>query len=278
MPKLPPPKMPAPPPVKAKATAKPITESLTKEERVEFSECEGVIKQGLSSFVEVGAALIKIRDRRFYKEQFSSFKLYASTKWVLSHRRLNQLIEGSAVVKQIESGNRGSQNAPILPNSERQCRELATVAPEKQAEAWQTVVDTAPKNDKGEPKISASHVRVVLEQARASKIEPPAGLKLKPEVAKALEWANQFKATKDKIITIQTEVKALAEGKYGTFMRLQQISTDLRNAFRALTFSAPYRPCPYCNQDGCETCHKGGWVCKGIYDAAPADLKAHAES
>ena len=50
-------------------------------ERDRLSELEPLIERGMTSFVEVGNALLEISDRRLYRETHSTFAEYCGAKW-----------------------------------------------------------------------------------------------------------------------------------------------------------------------------------------------------
>lgn len=113
---------------------------------------EAVIERGLTTFVEVGAALLEIRDRRLYRESHGDFESYCHEKWGFSRQRAHQMIEAAGVVGQLSTmvGNG-------LPINERQARELARVAPERRAEVWERVV-----TEHG-PRVTAAHIRQTVD-------------------------------------------------------------------------------------------------------------------
>jgi hypothetical protein len=46
-----------------------------------LAQCEGVIERGMKSFIEVGTALLKIRDERLYRENYGTFEEYCRKRW-----------------------------------------------------------------------------------------------------------------------------------------------------------------------------------------------------
>lgn len=116
-------------------------------------ECEEVIERGLNTFVEVGAALLEIRDSRLYKDNYSTFEDYCRERWGMSRIHAHRLIESAGVVENLlPMGN-------ILPTSERQARPLVGLPPELQAQIWQEALETSPNG-----KITASHVQDVVDK------------------------------------------------------------------------------------------------------------------
>lgn len=82
-------------------------------------ECERVIERGLNTFVEVGAALLEIRDNRLYSDGYNTFEHYCRERWGMSRIHAHRLIEAADVTNNLlPMGN-------ILPTSERQARPLA---------------------------------------------------------------------------------------------------------------------------------------------------------
>ena len=109
------------------------------EERNELERCEVVIKQGLKTFVEVGQALMLIREKKLYRAEFGTFEAYCQDKWQLGRRYVNQIVSASEVV-----GNLGAY-AP-KPQTEYHARPLTKLEPELQAEAWQKTVEQHGEN------------------------------------------------------------------------------------------------------------------------------------
>lgn len=105
---------------------------------------EAIIERGLETFVEVGEALRKIRDRRLYRDHHATFEDYCRERWGMSRRHANRTIEATDV-----AGVLGPMGP--IPQTERQARELAPLkaAPEKMAAAWREAsADGAPTAEK----------------------------------------------------------------------------------------------------------------------------------
>lgn len=124
-----------------------VTESL---ERL-----EAVIERGLTTFTEVGAALLAIRDARLYRQRgYERFEDYCQERWGFSRIRAHQLIEASEVV----AGVLTTVNT-TPPTSERQARELARLPDtETQAAIWSDV-----QAEHGEH-VTASKVRDAVDE------------------------------------------------------------------------------------------------------------------
>jgi phage N-6-adenine-methyltransferase len=116
-------------------------------------ECERVIERGLNTFVEVGAALLEIRDSRLYKDGYSTFEDYCRERWGMARNYANKMIAASEVVANVGT------NVPI-PVNEAQVRPLVGLPKEKQFDVWQQVVEQAQ-----ERKITGAFVQEVVDRA-----------------------------------------------------------------------------------------------------------------
>src|ERR1019366_2792941 len=56
-------------------------EGLTEVEQAELYACEEVIGSGWHTFVQVGLALARIRDKELYTTEYDSFEAYYRVKW-----------------------------------------------------------------------------------------------------------------------------------------------------------------------------------------------------
>ena len=58
-----------------------MTGDLTKTETASLTDCEQVIERGMATFVDVGRALLQIRDKRLYRGTHASFDAYCKERW-----------------------------------------------------------------------------------------------------------------------------------------------------------------------------------------------------
>jgi hypothetical protein len=90
-----------------------------------LQECEEVIERGLETFVEVGQALMVIRDGRLYKATHSSFEDYCRERWDIDRVRAHRLIDAASIAGVLPMGN--------TPANERQARALAPLKDDPEA-------------------------------------------------------------------------------------------------------------------------------------------------
>ena len=127
--------------------------TLTDAEALELSSLEATVERSLKAFWEIGQALRQIRDRRLYRQDFSTFEDYCTNRWEMSRRSAYQLIEAATVYENVRHG------AQILPANERQVRPLTALPSQEQPRAWAQAVSTAPNG-----KLTAFHVARVVEE------------------------------------------------------------------------------------------------------------------
>lgn len=94
---------------------------------------EAVIERGVHTFVEVGRALLEIRDRRLYREAgYNEFDGYCRERWGWSRQHAYRQMDAARVVEAL------SPNGDT-PTNEAQARELVPLLSEERAivEVWQ---------------------------------------------------------------------------------------------------------------------------------------------
>lgn len=117
-------------------------EALEISEAVRLDELETVIERGQQTFIEVGNALMEIRDSRLYKRDFKTFEEYCEIRWNWKRAHAYRLIEAAEVVNEM-SPIGDIEQIPIV-NNEAQARELAKVEDKQERlQVWQTVNEIA---------------------------------------------------------------------------------------------------------------------------------------
>jgi hypothetical protein len=128
-------------------------EIISEAEAQELRRLETTVERGLRAFWEIGQALRQIQDQRLYRQDYKNFEEYCITRWEMSRRSAYQLIEAASVYENVRHG------AHFLPANERQTRPLTILPPEKQREAWNKAVSTAPSG-----KVTSVHVAQVAKE------------------------------------------------------------------------------------------------------------------
>ena len=113
--------------------------TLSAAERAELETCLQVVRRGLGAFLEAGEALLRIRDKQLYRQNYPSFEAFAVGEFNLTGRRLHQLIESFEITKTLKL------ISPSLPTPaiEAVVRPLASLPAALQVEAFTEAVEAA---------------------------------------------------------------------------------------------------------------------------------------
>ena len=115
-----------------------MSEAVLKVDGSELSHYEAIIQKGMDTFVEVGTALLEIRDRKLYLNAHETFENYCRDRWAMTRRHADRQIEAAQVV--VNMRPIGLKSDP-LPKTESQARPLAKLPKEEQSKAWKEAVD-----------------------------------------------------------------------------------------------------------------------------------------
>lgn len=134
--------------------------TVTVKERNVLHRHEAVIAKGLGTFMAVGQALMAIMDDLLFRDEYPTFREYVEERWEMSDRRARQLIGAAQVTNKLKSGT----FVPLLPKVEAHARPLCGVKKDDLAKVWEQVIETAPKDKKGEPQITEALVKDTVKE------------------------------------------------------------------------------------------------------------------
>jgi hypothetical protein len=230
-----------------------------------LGELEKVIAKGQKTFVEVGLALVEIRDLRLFKREYSSFNEYCQKRWGWEQRYTRYVIAGAEAVKSLPEGTR------TLVNHETAARELAKAAPEQRAGVVQAVVDS------GRP-VTAREIRRRLPPppTQPSGAQGTAGPALPPPPSQVLDATGWPIPTQliplwhragevQDLLTALSRVKgALRSAQEDRDMLFAEVNfssalSQLDQAFTDVKTAKPYAVCPSCQGQVPENCT----LCRG---------------
>jgi phage N-6-adenine-methyltransferase len=120
---------------------------------------EATIDAGMQTFVQVGSALLEIRDTRLYRATHTAFDDYCRARWGMQRAHAYRLIDAAQVAANLSP-------IGVIPATESQARVLATLEPDAQREVWQQAIDTAPNG-----RMTAAHVQSVVDEYRGAQLD-----------------------------------------------------------------------------------------------------------
>jgi hypothetical protein len=155
---------------------------LSADERRHYEVARDTVRNGLRTFLAVGAALLAIRDGRWYREDYDTFDQFLPEEFGISRQRGHQLIRCVQVVEDLEPPPAQVSVSAVVyrePESERQVRPLVPLAPEQRRTAWEMAceeagpdrqptgreVEAAVRRVAGEPAAPRPVVRVAIDPA-----------------------------------------------------------------------------------------------------------------
>lgn len=241
-------------------------EALTTSEAAALKRYESVIAAGKTTFVAVGQALTAIRENRLYRSTHETFEAYCQEKWGWSRQRASQMIQASAVVKQLP------ESVSTRVDNEKTARVLAKVPEEKRAE----VVEKASKNgQKVTPKsikaVAEAEVEPAIEDV--DKIQVPTGV-----VPLWLAAKEDIGGVLLAITRIKSKVQQAMDDNLPHWRQANcnAVVADLGKVYTAISAAKPYAVCPQCQGhpevQKCRLCLGVGYVGKFRYQATPKTL------
>jgi hypothetical protein len=111
-----------------------MIEAITLKESSRLIELEKIVVAGLQSWIEVGEALIEIRDSRLYRIEARTFEEYCQSRFKMGKAHAHRLMTAAPIAKDL---------SPIGDIPESVVREIAKVAPEKRQEVFQKATESA---------------------------------------------------------------------------------------------------------------------------------------
>lgn len=129
-----------------KAIVKVDSNKLTTVETASLKKCEAIIEKGLKTFIEVGRALMEIRNDRLYRATHKTFEAYCQAKFALKRERAYELINASETANSLpkEEANKLTEStAKVLKKVPANKRAEILSKAEKAAKAKGKVIPTA---------------------------------------------------------------------------------------------------------------------------------------
>lgn len=242
---------------------------------------EQIIESGMRSFLDVGRSLLAIREEKLYLEKAESFEEYCKKRWGFAKSHAYRLIESAEVVDDLVvspiGGHSTKSDSQVLPENERQARALADSSdnPRTRATVWAKAVEVAPKNEAGDPVVTAALVKKVAAEIVRPAKPKPAELEAEedepedepdPTIEEVIEETNR------KIESFCRGVMKFVEDNMPEDKWLKDLGRGdtavqkIRDACSTIRTAKCHCACPMCKGEGCAKCHKTGRVPKYNYD------------
>jgi hypothetical protein len=232
------------------------------------------VHAGLGSFIEVGNALLAIRDGKLYVEDSETFEQFCKVEFGISVRQAYRFIESANVMAVV------CPIGPTIPQNEATTRVLAELpTPQQQATVWAKAVETAPKDSEGKPKVTAAHVKKVADSIspNRNKGKEPKAPQPEPEAEPEENQDADAPPTIDgKIAAFNKSLESLAR-KIASIanefpegldeLSRQTVRNQLKGPAGTLRARKAHGACHICAGKGCKKCSGNGWLTKVEFDS-----------
>ncbi len=244
------------------AKSKKQSKELSNSEVTEYNALCATIVNGLRNFMDVGGALIRLRDGKLYREEFDTFDECCDLKFGMTRQYGYRLMVAAKVVKALPENVNSSLQNPASAVA-------LAAAPEKERASVLKVVaktgEVTPKAIKEEiakreekksaPKKEEAKDAEFEELDELGKIIPS---KILPEWNRATDLAKLLRQKASEIkVALKKDDRILAEVK--------SLHEDVGGLYSALNDIAPHSVCPKCTGNGCAVCSKRGFISKSLY-------------
>jgi hypothetical protein len=230
--------------------------ALTKNELLTLEAAEEVIEKHQKTFLQVGSALMAIRDGRLYRQDYKTFEEYVSARWNWKKSRAYQLIEAASVAENVHNCG---QKLPKL-TAESHAREVAKAPAEKQSKVVEIATEKA--RSEGRKPIATDFKNAVEEieyEDDDAEIEMPVQMTTAELAVANSEIGKRIVAAIDHAKKLLRAVEEVP-GTEMLVAREKSIMHDLDNARNAVSVCVPKCVCPRCSGAGCAQCGNLGWV------------------
>lgn len=263
-----------------------IVTRLTPKERSRFEICKRTIRDGLQTVFDTGAALIEVRDFKYYREDFDTFEDFCGQTYRISRGQAYRLIDAAETKESLPAA------AAKLITNEAQARAIAAVPEEKRVAVLQKLKSA------GEP-VTAEAIKEIASKGKMSPIGDTNGSiesgfsaksldKIKPAKVvvfddvgtpipeEALPYWNRRQEVQDvltqisRIKTFFEKAKSSNDPMYGTVSN--GLLPHLSQAYNYFLEAKPYAVCTTCmgspsaQPKGCSFCGNRGLISKWNWD------------
>lgn len=203
---------------------------LSLDESRTLERLESIIESGLKTFIEVGNALLEIRDSRLYRQTSSTFEEYCRERWKMSRPQAYRLIDAATVVQNL---------SPLgdIPTNERQVRPLTKLEPEQQHEAWNAAIELNPKPTAAQVQEAVARtIEKAIADARKDAGTEQVQIKLNGEKRPAIDkrWIEFFGAIRDLLGIDPFDSETILLQYFDIYDDEKTVSDDLRNCSQAI--------------------------------------------
>lgn len=218
-----------------------MANELTPAQKDRWQRCRKIVKNGLRTYIEVGRALLEIKQSQLYLAEYATWTDYCDRELTMTRRHADRMIVSAKTITLREQPNKGQTKRDMM--SQKYPRLTPAAPPARR-----------PTGAKGTGKATEQSGPVQKEMAEATS-------ELNSAIA-AIEAAGR-------------QARSVAESPMGIYVSTQRLDVDLKNVTRNLRGGKPFALCPYCGGGAhkCRACNGHGWINKLLHNQAPREIK-----
>jgi hypothetical protein len=130
-----------------------VDTKLSVDEQQMLEQCEAVIEKNMESVFDFGLALLTITTKKLYRQTHNTVEAYMRERFGIAKSTFYQYRGLGQFIKKV----RNCGQIKMLPSNEFQVRPILKLNEDAWADAWNTIVDTAPDG-----KVTGTHATKVV--------------------------------------------------------------------------------------------------------------------
>lgn len=257
---------------------------LTSADRSEYRRLCKVVDEKMSSFVEVGQALKRIKDGKLYLTEFDTWDEFCEKRFSIHRNYANKMIAAAKVVENVcqdksalngypgthSNGKNVEKNGEIVPITEapeKVVRSLTQLPADQQSEAWEKAVEKAGgkqptaaqvKEAVAEVKAESEPILDALGQPIPDHLVPVFRCEFYDDLESSLKQSLRKVYHSADYPSCYWLVRDLETHKTGDKVIHRFHHAD--EILRSVRYCKPYCVCPSCKGKGCTRCERQGWL------------------
>lgn len=156
--------------------------TLTPAEKNDLQKYETLISAKLTAFFDVGRALLDIKVRKLYRQEFPTFEEYCRRRWDLNRSHAYRLVDAAEVCSKLSPMG----DIP-LPQTERQIRPLCGLPVESARRAWKRALEKAGAGKLSGAVVKAAILEVCPPKSKVQKTKQHWQVMIEPVLKEALQ-------------------------------------------------------------------------------------------
>lgn len=141
-----------------------LSDTLSDDEKVELEALETKIKEGMSTFMAVGDAILEIREKKLYREKYDRFEDYCEKELGMSRQHANRQAKAAKVKKLLDPYLEKYNLADVT--TERQLREFGRLSHDQMCEVIEVIAEEVQPDASGKKTIPYKAIKDEIDKCK----------------------------------------------------------------------------------------------------------------